>query len=108
MTDRRIVLAVVLILGGNSVIGTLGMAVLAYQEKKIPTELVAVTTGAIGAVGALLVSTRTRTDDDPPPPPAPLPLPAEIAALRFEPAPPPTAPPAVDGLAADLLRSPRP
>lgn len=57
MTDRFTVRAVVVTLGLIALLGMLLIAGLAYDEKAVPTELVAITSGAAGALGALLART---------------------------------------------------
>jgi hypothetical protein len=66
VTDRTTIRLVVIFLGLVALAGVGLVGVLAYQEKSVPDALIALSSGALSAVAALLV----RTGSEPPDPPA--------------------------------------
>lgn len=65
MTAPGVVRLVVAILGLATLGGLLLIGVLALQEKETPEALIAVTTGALGAVAGLLARTSTESERPP-------------------------------------------
>ena len=68
VTDSRVVLTVVLVLGAVTLVGLGLVGLLAYQGKAIPDAMIALASGASGALAALLAKTSTETPPPPPPP----------------------------------------
>jgi len=81
-TSPKTVQAVTLGLIVVVVAGLVGVVILAATSHPVPDVLGNITTTALGALAALLVSTRTGAEPPPPPPPPQPPHP-------FEPLPPP-------------------
>lgn len=69
MTDRRTVLAVALGLVLIALAGVAGITLLAFTDHQAPEVLGNVTVGALGALAALLASTRSGPASDVVPPP---------------------------------------
>jgi len=66
MTDRKVVLVVAVALSVLAFTGFVGLIYLAAVNRPPPDQLGTLTAGAVGAIAALLVSTRS----EPPGPPA--------------------------------------
>lgn len=62
MTDRKTVLAVVILLGLLGIVCVGGAIVLAAFDKSIPDGIWTIGAGSAGALGAVLASTRTTPD----------------------------------------------
>lgn len=76
MPDKSTVNLVIFFLGVTGLLGLAGMGILAYQEKPIPGEGIAIVAGAIAAISAIL--SRTSGDN---------PQPVEIVNVPDEPVP---------------------
>jgi hypothetical protein len=66
MQDRKVVLAIVGTLGAAALVALVGMVLLAWTGKPQPDGLVPIATGALGALAALLASTRTTSEQPQP------------------------------------------
>lgn len=62
MTDRTVYLAALLIAGLIALAVVVGGIVLAMSDRSLPGELIAIGSGAAGAVGALLGRTAERNN----------------------------------------------
>lgn len=62
MNDVWTVRAVTMLLGVIAISGVLGGVLLASSDRQLPEALVAVCSGAAGALGALLARTSSRDD----------------------------------------------
>jgi hypothetical protein len=60
MTDSRVVFAVVMLIGAIAVIGLVGSLVLSAMGKPVPGEVVAVASGAGGALASILARTSAQ------------------------------------------------
>ena len=54
MTDRTVTLSIVLVLGVVAVATVIGGLVLAMNDKSLPEAVIAIGSGAVGAIGGLL------------------------------------------------------
>ena len=61
MTDTLTIRLVVLVLGGVALLTVIGGILLALNDKQLPDALVAIGSGAVGAVAALLARTASST-----------------------------------------------
>lgn len=65
MTDRKTVLAVVILLGFLAIACVAGAVILVAFDKSVPDGLWTIGAGAAGALGAVLASTRTQGGEQP-------------------------------------------
>jgi hypothetical protein len=65
MTDQRVVFAVVLALAAIGLVGIVGALVLAGMGKTVPGEVIAMASGAGGALASILARTSARKEDAP-------------------------------------------
>lgn len=98
MTSKTTVLAVVVFLGLTALIVAAGGVVLAASHIKLPGEVIAMGSGALGLLGGLLTSSRStlsKKDIEPTTTPGMVPIrPTVVADLEPEPEPEPAPAPA--------------
>lgn len=107
MTSKTTVLAVVIFLGLVALVVTVGGVILANNDKPIPGELIALGSGALGALAGILSSSRStlgKNDIEPtatpgmvPVRPAAAPLAVNVVNTEAEPVPTTDADPTVAG-----------
>lgn len=64
MADTRVIFAVVLMIGAVAVIGLVGSLVLSAMGKAVPAEVVAISSGAGGALASILARTSAEKHGD--------------------------------------------